>query len=101
MEGSSYEENIRPVRARTRDVKREERERTKHLLCYCLAIPPILTQLAKLDVTNGIQSAKDFESETSQKPTDLNFIQISGYHLHSSVLKKGCKLAALCARGSK
>ena len=28
MEGSSYEENVRPVRARTRDVKREERERS-------------------------------------------------------------------------
>ena len=27
MEGSSYGENVRPVRARTRDVKREERER--------------------------------------------------------------------------
>ena len=27
MEGSSYGENVRPVRARTRDVKREEREK--------------------------------------------------------------------------
>ena len=44
MQGSSHGENVRPVRARTRDVKREERERVtereRYIQKYILPVLP-------------------------------------------------------------